>query len=280
MLQNSTTQSDNAMSLLSTFLLQGWVMTDEHCRVPDCPVPIMRSKDGSIRFCVTHDTLPTGSAKQTASSHHAQSDTQQQEQRQEQVIVQEPPAAAAAAGDRQGDDDDARRIQLERREQSSRASQLIGQKMLQRWTLLNETCPNPECYAIPLMRDLSKRMVCVICERTYLTEEQAAEAGANIKQQEQSTPAVEERHQAKQEIEKHDDSKSVTKKDHYEQQRPVSLSTPSETYNSSITEPIIEKIHQLSQRVQSTNDAIELKQLFEAIEAGANAIKSCRLVNL
>ena len=59
------------------------------------------------------------------------------------------------------------------------------------------------------MRDLSKRMVCVICERTYLTEEQAAEAGANIKQQEQSTPAVEERHQVKQEIEKHDASKSV-----------------------------------------------------------------------
>ena len=120
-------------------------MTDEHCRVPDCPVPIMRSKDGSIRFCVTHDTLPTGSSKQTASSHHALSDTQQEEQHQEQVIVQEPPAAAA--GDRQ-DDDDARRIQLERREQSSRASQLIGQKMLQRWTLLNETCPNPECYAV------------------------------------------------------------------------------------------------------------------------------------
>lgn len=54
------------------------------------------------------------------------------------------------------------------------------------------------------MRDLSKRMVCVICERTYLTEEQAAEAGAKIKQQEQSTSAVaKEKQESKQQLEHH-----------------------------------------------------------------------------
>lgn len=122
-------------------------MTDEHCRVPDCPVPIMRSKDGSIRFCVTHDTLPTGSSKSTAPSQPSQSEQQQvqrQQEEEEEVVVAKDPYAAS--GRRY--DDDAARIQLERREQSSRASQLIGQKMLQRWTLLNETCPNPECYAV------------------------------------------------------------------------------------------------------------------------------------
>lgn len=121
-------------------------MTDEHCRVPDCPVPIMRSKDGSIRFCVTHDTLPNSASKPTVSS-------QQQEQRQEEKIVQEPSPAKSS----RPYDDDAARIQLERREQSSRASQLIGQKMLQRWTLLNETCPNPECYAVRIGRSLDDK---------------------------------------------------------------------------------------------------------------------------
>lgn len=118
-------------------------MTDEHCRVPDCPVPIMRSKDGSIRFCVTHDTLPTGSSKSTAPAQPSQSQQQQPQRQEEEVVAKDP---YAASGRRY--DDDAARIQLERREQSSRASQLIGQKMLQRWTLLNETCPNPECYAV------------------------------------------------------------------------------------------------------------------------------------
>lgn len=146
------------MSLLSTYMLQGWVkfkmtgrsdglskghamvytqvMTDEKCRVPDCIVPMMRSKDGSIRFCVTHDTLPTGSPNQDHEKKPENNEARENDNNQEPPIPNDQ---------QQQQQQDEARI---RREQSSRASQLIGQKLLQRWTLLNETCPNPTCYAV------------------------------------------------------------------------------------------------------------------------------------
>jgi hypothetical protein len=57
-----------------------------------------------------------------------------------------------------------------RREQSKRASELIGQKLLQQWALVNDICPNETCYAVPFVRDPQQRLFCVICERTYMTE--------------------------------------------------------------------------------------------------------------
>lgn len=41
---------------------------------------------------------------------------------------------------------------LRRRAQSDHASQEIGNKMLQGWTMLADECPNPTCYGIPLVR--------------------------------------------------------------------------------------------------------------------------------
>lgn len=113
-------------------------MTDELCSEEGCPVPIMRSKDGAIKFCVNHDPLPTSNSRNTKKI---------------------PPAPATAKAEVDGDgsieqpssttsDSDEFRLQQERREQSSKASQLIGQRMLQRWVLLNETCPNEACFAV------------------------------------------------------------------------------------------------------------------------------------
>lgn len=57
-----------------------------------------------------------------------------------------------------------------RREQSKRASELIGHKLLQQWALVNDICPNETCYAVPLVRDPQQRLFCVICQQTYMTE--------------------------------------------------------------------------------------------------------------
>lgn len=116
------------------------VMTDEKCRVPDCYVPIMRSKDGSVRFCVSHDTLPT-------CSPNAKDSAVQQTSRSTNKEADQFADAAARDNEVKENKDDAALLR-KRREQSSRASQIIGQKLLQRWTLLNEVCPNPECYAV------------------------------------------------------------------------------------------------------------------------------------
>lgn len=132
------------------------VMTNEKCKVPDCYVPIMRSKDGSIHFCVTHDALPTQSSSSSTPSSSArppasipapEKETAPPAKRgsiSEEGEREEQPAKRAAVPS----PTDEQRIARERREQSSRASELIGKRLLQRWALLNDVCPNPACYAV------------------------------------------------------------------------------------------------------------------------------------
>jgi uncharacterized Zn finger protein (UPF0148 family) len=100
-------------------------MTDKLCPVADCSYPLMRSKDGSISFCTLHDSLPN---KPTTTATN-----------QNKSLTNNEPVADQLA------------LQRQRREQSSKASQLIGEKMLQRWTLLNEHCPNDTCYAVNIL---------------------------------------------------------------------------------------------------------------------------------
>ena len=100
-------------------------MTDEICSVEHCSFPLMSSKDRSLQFCTQHDDLPNKSP---------------QDHYQPKAVEAPTPAI--------DDMSDELELRRQRREQSSRASQLIGQKMLQRWALLNEHCPNPACYAV------------------------------------------------------------------------------------------------------------------------------------
>lgn len=84
----------------------------------------MRSKDGSISFCTYHDPLPNNASG-------PKKPVPEPSKNPEPVIEADELA-----------------VRRQRREQSSRASQLIGQKMLQKWALLNENCPNSTCYAV------------------------------------------------------------------------------------------------------------------------------------
>ncbi|KAF9183313.1 hypothetical protein BGZ51_008130 [Haplosporangium sp. Z 767] len=62
------------------------------------------------------------------------------------------------------------------REQSERASRLIGQKMLQGWAMLQDPCPNLSCHGVPLLRNREKKEYCVVCEN-YFQREQDLEHG-------------------------------------------------------------------------------------------------------
>jgi uncharacterized Zn finger protein (UPF0148 family) len=115
-------------------------MTDEICKVDACSFPLMKSKDGSLSFCTQHDTLPNAGA-----AHNYQSKPVTKEAEQEALPKPKQPEPVFNLVD---NGDEELRIRRERREQSSKASQLIGQKMLQRWALLNEHCPNESCYAV------------------------------------------------------------------------------------------------------------------------------------
>lgn len=113
-------------------------MTDEICSVDQCSFPLMSSKDRSLQFCTFHDSLPSGS-----SSESYKAKTVEQKPKEEEV----------------DDMQDELMIRRQRREQSSKASQLIGQKMLQRWALLNEHCPNESCYAVSADNINEKRVL-------------------------------------------------------------------------------------------------------------------------
>ena len=52
------------------------------------------------------------------------------------------------------------------------ATKLIGQKLLQGWTMLQDTCANESCPGVPLMRKPgAKEMVCVNCNTTFVREQ-------------------------------------------------------------------------------------------------------------
>jgi uncharacterized Zn finger protein (UPF0148 family) len=47
-------------------------------------------------------------------------------------------------------------------------SALLGEKLLQGWTMLGDTCVRAGCEGVPLMRDRkTKRMLCVACNTQY-----------------------------------------------------------------------------------------------------------------
>ncbi|KAF7731641.1 hypothetical protein EC973_008810 [Apophysomyces ossiformis] len=296
MLQTPSSAIDTAMSKLSTYLLQGWVMTDERCHVPECFVPMMRSKDGSIRFCVNHDPNPTSSAVGNAQSSVSQ---QLANGTTASTIVKQAASSdvspVAAAQD--NTEEDELRIRRKRREQSSKASQLIGQKLLQRWVLLNETCPNEDCYAVPLMRNPStKHMFCVICERNYVSEEQIKqqEEGKEVtemKETQEKTaiapPAQHPQRETEQVVHQDSVPESITKvvTSTHESITAVSKNVPADQATSvgitdildtrSVFETLTRKMNQLTRTAEDCHEPTKLKEIFNAIQACAEAIQAC-----
>ncbi|GAA5816706.1 hypothetical protein MFLAVUS_010238 [Mucor flavus] len=284
MLQTSRTQKE-AGDLLGTYMLQGWIMTDEICPVESCTFPLMSSKDRSLQFCTLHDSLPTGAAKDNYKSK---------------------------AVEEKADDDmsDELAIRRHRREQSSKASQLIGQKMLQRWALLNEHCPNESCFAVPLVRNPeTKHMYCVICENIILTEAEAAvvEQKKGQQQKKQQQQQQQEQHQQQQQYQQQQlQQQQQQQQQQLQQQQQEQQRHQSKLVHSPIVSPIIEerkrqkvepktseqsisthfsstsvvatlsmKMNQLTERVKDSQDPTELGQLFKAIKLCANAIQAC-----
>ncbi|KAK4510233.1 uncharacterized protein ATC70_006406 [Mucor velutinosus] len=284
MLKASRTEKE-AGDLLGTYLLQGWIMTDEICKMESCSFPLMRSKDGSLSFCTYHDQLPNNGAtfnyKKSASSTPAPTATADAETQHDKALKDAVvhPAAVETAVD---NGEEELRIRRERREQSSKASQLIGQKMLQRWALLNEHCPNPTCYAVPLIRNPdTKQMYCVICENIILTEEEALalEKKKTLEQAAAPKPTqtkpvhspivsqvTEERKRQKTE------APAVSQINN----NSSSSSTSSGFYSSKIVvSTLSSKMNELTERVKSCHDPTELIQLFKAIKQCAGAVEAC-----
>jgi uncharacterized Zn finger protein (UPF0148 family) len=153
------------------------ILTDEQCPQPDCPTPLLRSKDGKQKICVVHD-LPgkTAPKNNVGLSRYKQApankpwDKSMDDTAAHQVDIEGDDEADEFIRRVNEDSKHDGSIAVKRREQSKLASERIGQKLLQQWTLVQDICPTDTCYAVPLVRDQQQRLFCVICERSYMNE--------------------------------------------------------------------------------------------------------------
>lgn len=152
-------------------------MTDEQCPQLDCPTPLLRSKDGQQKICVVHNLpVKSASSNNTAVNGYQLAPASKPLEKStantvaHQVDIEEDDEADEFIRRVNESSKDNGSIAVKRREQSKLASERIGQKLLQQWTLVNDICPSDTCYAVPLVRDQQQRLFCVICERSYMLE--------------------------------------------------------------------------------------------------------------
>lgn len=175
-----TTTTSDVSAILGRYMLQGWTLTDVNCPKSDCiGCPLMRSKAGS-EFCARCDGGPVEdkmNASPAASSNASIPDPTLTRSRTTTPPTPILPPQETEAQEIEPFNPIASPEVLEsRRIQSDLASTRIGQLLLQGWTLLDASCENGTCWAIPLMRSPKriptsdpsfKRKWCVICEQYW-----------------------------------------------------------------------------------------------------------------
>ncbi|CAG8654644.1 5174_t:CDS:2, partial [Paraglomus occultum] len=121
---------DRTSSLIGRYLLTGWILSDEVCPNKGCNVPLLRSKDNSTWLCARCDNNDSKPRSTTELPYQAYESFA-------------PPVESIGMEQETSEEVEERQL---RRKQSQLAAQLIGERMLQGWTLLDEICPNETCY--------------------------------------------------------------------------------------------------------------------------------------
>ncbi|RKP07566.1 hypothetical protein THASP1DRAFT_30617 [Thamnocephalis sphaerospora] len=181
---------DNALGTqrLSDLLLRGWIMNSDACLTAGHSVPTMRAKGGSENLCVLCDearfeALGIKLRGTRAKAQSAQASTPAPEAANAAVSTEVKSAVTGETSKKAADKQPAQEQEqqqqqgLEQRKRTNEVSQLLGEKMLQGWALLEEACVAPNCIGVPLMRNHEQQTVCISCGARYLTEAQANQMG-------------------------------------------------------------------------------------------------------
>ncbi|KAI8818361.1 uncharacterized protein EV422DRAFT_538294 [Fimicolochytrium jonesii] len=165
-------RQDKGVSLMGTYLLQGWVMTDSPCPSSGCNLPVMRTRDRTRSLCVlcndpkdpyppaSVDVAPTApvvigqlnAGELSGPAHHFEV-TPEEDAELEAFLKTEKDAEISSHAPTTA--------RSERAQRSDRASKLLGEKLLAGWSLLDVVCD--DCGGVPLMRNHQKKNVCVGC---------------------------------------------------------------------------------------------------------------------
>eukprot|EP00842_Homolaphlyctis_polyrhiza_P006690 jgi/Hompol1/7021/HPOL_000286-RA len=158
-----------------TYMLSGWVLMNEVCKNQGCNFPTLRTKDRSQIVCCLCDDpkqpYPVPSNVSTRTNEPAVAALTADEDAELEILNKESndddgndnededkdegDGQGNERGDGQGggQDPELMRDIQRRREQSELASKLLGQKMLQGWTLLQDEC----------QRCVGNQKLCVLC---------------------------------------------------------------------------------------------------------------------
>ncbi|VDB97530.1 unnamed protein product [Peniophora sp. CBMAI 1063] len=158
---------------IAQWMAKGWILTDQPCPSRGCGIPLLRSADGTVSFCVDCDKSPP-----TATSASAQSSTASMSDHPSR-----PSTPATSMSSTLSSPVFAPPVETEeslrRRQQSDRASAEMAKLLLKGWAMLADECPAASCPRIPLMRPpkagggKDPRKQCVCCGNWYIDEKDA-----------------------------------------------------------------------------------------------------------
>ncbi|CAG8609533.1 26010_t:CDS:2 [Dentiscutata erythropus] len=237
---------DRATDLIGKYLLTGWV-------------PLLRSKDSSVWFCVLcekPENTPINSPQNSLQENLSQNETSNAPNNIEPTILSSQNSTQTHS-----------EVNIsieERREQSRRASQSIGQYLLQGWALIDEVCPNETCFGV------NKKRYCVVCQHYYMNESDIDHSKYKISRDlaPQTSTLSSNRsvfNEEKRKVYAKDTENIATNS--------FSNNNNNEAINTA-QKAIIAKLEELSARLQDTIDISEVKSICDAMKSCAQALEA------
>ena len=208
-------------------MLSGWVMTDVLCAVAECGMIAFRKKDSSVEkyCCLCNDPtepIPVSSVTEPVEDEVS-------------FELLETVDVHAEKGPEQ------------------QVSNLIGEKLLQGWTMMADSCP--DCRMVPLMRDREMKLHCFSCATNVNAEE------------------TKDFHPAEESM----SAKTYKSKELRDETSGIST-VISGSLRTSLSATLVEKLKFLEQRLDSSNYPKEIQQISNAIESVLSTLKSIQKI--
>ncbi|KAJ1914956.1 hypothetical protein H4219_004555 [Mycoemilia scoparia] len=165
---------DTITDRMSKLMLKRWAMLAEQCNIDSCGAPLMRNPETKEPMCVWHHWFEISGEEPEPEAESKSDNTTENDKESIKDSSSDPKLYNQEYNDHFEVESKPKSVNSElkkKREQSQKASELIGKKMLQGWSLIDRICPNESCYSIPLVRDQELYEHCVICNLVYISEE-------------------------------------------------------------------------------------------------------------
>jgi len=195
-------KKNDASTELGRYMLLGWTLLAETC--PRCHIPLVENKkEANLEkriYCVNCNLyflrekdflqLAPQMSETEAPMQEVESDNEEETRPfkwgtvlshmtdQEEKATEQTPTVSPNSIVKEQQELTAKSVDLgeektpsvDAENKSDTVTKLLGEKLLQGWTMMNLTCPT--CPEVPLMRDVKKRLYCVSCNHWVIKPEE------------------------------------------------------------------------------------------------------------